>query len=122
MMLLVDTSIWIDHFRQGDADLQHALADGAVISHPFVIGELALGNLRQRNLILESLSALPQAAVAEPSEVLALVAAARLHGRGIGYVDAHLVASVRLTAGSVLWTRDRRLAAIAEELGIGPPE
>jgi predicted nucleic acid-binding protein len=119
MMLLVDTSIWVEHFRQGDLALGQALAEGTVLSHPFVIGELALGNLRQRDIILDSLSALPQAALAEPLEVLALIAAAGLHGRGIGYVDAHLIASVRLTPASVLWTRDRRLASVAEDHGIG---
>lgn len=121
MMLLVDTSIWIDHFRQGDAALGQALVDGTVLSHPFVIGELALGNIRQRGLILEALSALPSAILAEPAEVLHLVAVERLHGRGIGYVDAHLIASVRLTPGSVLWTRDKRLESVANELGIALP-
>jgi predicted nucleic acid-binding protein len=117
-MILVDTSIWIDHFRQSDIRLQQVLADGSAMSHPFVIGELALGNLRQRDVILEALAALPQAIVAETEEVLGLITAEALHGRGIGYVDAHLIASVRLTAEAVLWTRDKRLAAVAEELGI----
>ncbi len=117
-MILVDTSIWIDHFRQGEIRLEQVLADGAAMVHPFVIGELALGNLRQRDVILEALAALPQATVAEPDEVLGLVTAEALYGRGIGYVDAHLIASVRLTPEAVLWTRDKRLAAIAEELGI----
>ncbi|MBP2151935.1 PIN domain-containing protein [Xanthobacter autotrophicus DSM 597] len=117
-MILVDTSVWIDHFRQGDMRLQQVLAAGAAILHPFVIGELALGNLRRRDVILEALAALPQATVAETEEVLGLIAAEALYGRGIGYVDAHLVAAVRLTPGAVLWTRDKRLAAVAERLGI----
>lgn len=119
-MILVDTSVWIDHFRHGDVRLQQVLADGSAMVHPFVIGELALGSLRQRGVILESLAALPQATVAAPEEVLVLIAAEALHGRGIGYVDAHLVASVRLTPGAVLWTRDRRLATVAEEMGLAP--
>ncbi|MBN8915235.1 MAG: PIN domain-containing protein [Rhizobiales bacterium] len=117
-MILVDTSIWIDHFRQCDPRLQQVLTDGSVMSHPFVIGELALGNLRQRDVILDAIAALPQAIIAEPAEVLGLITTESLHGRRIGYVDAHLIASVRLTPEAVLWTRDRRLAAVAEKLGI----
>lgn len=117
-MILVDTSVWVDHFRTGDPRLAELLASGAVLSHAFVVGELALGNLRQRGLILDALADLPQAVVASHEEALRLVEAANLHGRGIGYVDTHLLASVRLTAGTLLWTRDKRLAAIATELGV----
>jgi predicted nucleic acid-binding protein len=111
-VILVDTSVWIDHLRGGDAALAELLEGGLVLSHPFVIGELALGALRQRDIVLDSLQALPRAVVASDGEVLGLIDRLNLHGQGIGYVDAHLLASVRLTAGASLWTRERRLAAV----------
>jgi len=117
-VILVDSSIWVDHLRSSDALLASMLDNGRVISHPFVVGELALGSLRRRELILTSLQALPQAVVASDAEVLRFINQQALYGLGIGYVDAHLLASVRLTAGGSLWTRDKRLQAVADRLGV----
>ncbi|MGR7996888.1 MULTISPECIES: type II toxin-antitoxin system VapC family toxin [unclassified Xanthobacter] len=117
-MILVDTSIWIDHLRVGDALLVQRLEAAEVLCHPFVLGELALGSLRQRHMILNAIASLPQAVQAEDGEVLALIEAEKLFGEGIGYVDAHLLAATRLTAGGRLWTRDRRLNAIGTRLGV----
>lgn len=117
-MILVDTSVWIEHFRSANAILSELLDDGEVIGHAFVIGELALGNLRQRDEILLRLRRLRQAVSASHAEVLELIERETLSGRGIGYVDAHLLAAARLTVGSRLWTRDRRLQAVAAQLGL----
>lgn len=123
-MILVDTSIWIDHLRCGDAVLFGLLGNGAVFAHPWVTGELALGNLGQREEILELLHGLPQATVAADPEVLRLVEQESLYGAGIGYVDAQLLASARLTPDARLWTRDKRLSALAKSLALGfqPPK
>ena len=117
-MILVDTSIWIDHLRKGDAELTTLLAHNLVLSHPFVMGELAMGNLQARETILDALRDLPQAVVAEDQEVLHFVSSRKLSGLGIGYVDAHLLAAVQLTAGASLWTRDRRLGDVAARLSL----
>ena len=117
-MILVDTSVWIEHLRSASAILTELLDDGEVLGHPFVLGELALSNLRQRDAFLSDLRELPQAIVAVDEEVLRLIDCEALFGRGIGYVEAHLLAAVRLTAGSKLWTRDRRLQAVAAQLGL----
>ena len=117
-MALVDTSVWIDHLRRGSAELSGLLDQGAVLCHPFVVGELACGNLRRRDEILGHLQALPEAVTASHDEVLHLVHDQRLQGQGIGWVDAHLLASARLS-GCRLWTRDRALAAMAAMLGVG---
>lgn len=117
-MILVDTSVWIDHLRSGDDALAGLLEGQEVLIHPFVLGELALGALRQRSLILETLRLLPQAPRASDEEVLAFIDARALHGSGIGYVDAQLLASVHLAPGTLLWTRDRRLAEVARSLGV----
>jgi predicted nucleic acid-binding protein len=117
-LILVDTSVWIDHLRASDDLLATLLDTGRVLMHPFVIGELALGKMRQREVILAALSDLPRAEVATDAEVLGFVNRQTLFGRGVGYVDVHLLASVRLTAGSQLWTRDNRLCGVAEELGL----
>ncbi|MGK8196123.1 type II toxin-antitoxin system VapC family toxin [Burkholderia cepacia] len=115
-MILVDTSVWIDHLRSGDATLTTLLEAERVLIHPFVVGELALGSLRDRETVLDALRDLPAAAAATDDEVQRMIDVAPLYGLGIGYVDAHLLASVRLTSGSKLWTRDRRLLAAAERL------
>ena len=117
-MILVDTSIWVDHLRAGNATLAELLEAGRVLTHPFVIGELALGALRQRVAVMTALSDLPSAIVATEAEVLAFIDRHALFGRGIGYVDAHLLAAARLTAGTVLWTNDRKLHGVAEALGM----
>jgi len=115
--MLVDTSVWIDHLRRGNPALAAALETGKVSSHPFIIGELACGNLRNRNRILSLLADLPQAPVAGHVEVMAFVAAHELMGHGLGWIDVHLLASAAL-ARSPLWTLDRRLAAAADRLDL----
>lgn len=118
-MILADTSIWIDHLRAGEATLVRLLDSSAVLGHPCVVGELALGNMRNRDEVIGLLRDLPQAIVAEHDEVLRLIADQELHGHGIGYVDAQLLAATRLTPDATLWTRDKRLSAVATRLGIG---
>jgi predicted nucleic acid-binding protein len=117
-MILIDSSVWIDHLRSSDALLSGLLGGGQVLAHPFIIGELAMGSLRQRDVILNALRDLPQALVASDDEVLGFIDQQRLFGLGIGYVDAHLLAAARLTAGASLWTRDKRLHDIAERMGL----
>ena len=119
-MILVDTSIWIDHLRAGNAVLSDLLKNKGVLIHPFVAGELALGSLRQHDLVLEASQDLPQASVATDDEVLHLIGRNALSGSGIGYVDAHLLAAARLTPGVSMWTRDKRLHAVADRLGLSP--
>ncbi len=120
-MILVDSSVWIDHLRSADAELTKLLNQGQVLAHPFVIGELALGSLRQRASIISALQDLPKGVVADEAEVLGFIAGHALFGRGIGYIDAHLLASARLTANATLWTRDKRLQEVAAGLGIKAP-
>jgi len=115
-MTLVDTSIWVNHFRKRDLRLQTLLEGGEVLVHPCVIGELACGNLRRRTVLLQLLKKMPAAPVARDGEVLDLIERRRLWGQGIGWIDAHLLAS-SLLSGSRLWTADRRLKSLAEELG-----
>jgi predicted nucleic acid-binding protein len=117
-VILIDTSVWVDHFRAGNSTLTELLEQNAALTHPFVIGELALGNLRQRELLLPILSHLPGASVATDAEVLRFVERHSLFGRGVGYLDVHLLAAVRLTAGSHLWTFDKRLNDVAVQLGL----
>jgi len=115
-MILVDSSVWIDHLRRNDATLRDLLNNSQVLSHPFILGELAMGSLRQRVVILGALRDLPQAMVADDEEVVGFIDRHRLFGLGIGYVDAHLLAATRLTAGASLWTRDKRLRDVATRL------
>jgi predicted nucleic acid-binding protein len=114
---LVDTSVWIEHLRRGEATLAGLLSSAMVMSHPFVIGELAMGSLKNRREILGLLDNLPVAPVASHDEVLTLVERYRLAGLGLGWIDAHLLASARL-ASTRLWTFDRRLAESARALGV----
>ena len=116
-MILVDTSVWVHHLQTGSAHLRVLLRDEQVFSHPFVIGELACGNLRNREEILTLLAALPEARVAEHHEVLHLVESARLYGRGLGWVDAHLLASALLSR-CAFWTLDKPLQSVAATLRI----
>ena len=115
-MILVDTSIWVDHLRAGDKALASLLGSARAWVHPFVVGELACGNLRRRAEVLRLLQDLPRAPVARDAEVLFFIEQHRLMGRGIGYVDAHLLAAVALAEPARLWTRDRRLAGVARDL------
>lgn len=117
-MILVDTSVWIDHLRAGEAELARLLEAGLVATHPLVVGELAMGNLHARDSVLALLGNLPRAVVATDDEALAFITRHRLFGIGIGYADAHLLAGTQLTAGASLWTRDRRLRAAAGRLGV----
>lgn len=121
-MILADTSVWVDHLRQGDGRLVRLLELGLIGAHPFVTGELALGNLRQRSAILSYLQQLPQVPVAMHSEVLDLVERYGLHGRGVGYVDVHLLASAYLRGNCTIWTRDKRLCEVARSLGVAEEE
>lgn len=114
-MLLVDTSVWIGHLRRSDERLVRALEAGTVLTHPFVIGELACGSMRRRAEFLGELERLPLAVEATHDEVLQLVERNRLQGRGLGWIDAHLLASARLT-GSALYTHDIGLAAAWERV------
>lgn len=115
-MILADTSVWIDHFRVGNPTLIELLNTSQVLTHPFVIGELACGNLKNRKTILSLLHDLPSSAVTSDEETLFFIDRHRLMGRGIGYIDAHLLASTSLTGTVRLWTSDKRLDAIAAEM------
>jgi predicted nucleic acid-binding protein len=117
-VILVDTSVWVGHFRASNPTLVDLLERGWVFTHPFVVGELALGNLHNRNVILEALNHMPGVVRARDEEVLAFIEDHRLHGLGVGYVDAHLLVSVKLTPSSKLWTFDQRLATVAAKLDI----
>jgi predicted nucleic acid-binding protein len=117
-MVLADTSVWIEHFRRGDPILQDRLSEGLVLVHPFVSGELACGTLKNRAAILSDLHSLPQTQLASNAEVLQLIEDSRLWGKGLGWIDAHLLASALLSHCS-LWTLDRRLAKISAVLGLG---
>lgn len=117
-MILLDTSVWIDHLRKSDAQVIGILQSGLALAHPFVIGELACGQLKSCSEILGLMSALQQAKMAQESEVLLFIEQHALMGRGIGYIDAHLLTSVALTPGARLWTRDKRLNGLARELDL----
>lgn len=114
---MADTSVWVDHLRRGDARLVALLESASVLMHPFIVSEIACGSLAERQTVLELLQDLPSAVVAEFDEVLAFVEHHRLWGKGIGYVDVHLLAAVVLTKGATLWTRDKRLRTAAQALG-----
>ena len=116
-MVLADTSIWVEHFRRGEPALAKRLSDGLVLMHPFVTGELACGNLKDRAAILTDLEALPPARVASNPEVRQLVEERKLWGRGLGWIDAHLLASA-LLSNCQFWTLDKRLEHTAAELGL----
>lgn len=117
-MVLVDTSVWVDHLQRGNPALASLLNRGQVLVHPFVIGELALGSLQQRTRILDALQNLPTVTQATDTEVRGFIGAHTLYGIGIGYVDAHLLAATRLTPTAQLWTLDKRLQAAAAGLGM----
>lgn len=115
-MVLVDTSVWVEHLRAGSSELQVLLNDGEVVCHPYVIGELACGNLKNRTEILALLQALPAVAQVADVEVLRFIERQRLMGKGLGYIDMHLLAAAQASEVR-LWTLDRRLADAAKELG-----
>ena len=117
-MILADTSIWIDHLRGGDALMTEQLERGSIAMHPFVLGEIALGSLKSRAELLQLLEAMPRTLVASDAEVMHMLDERALFGRGLGWVDVHLLAATLLTPGLRLWTRDQRLHAVAEEIGL----
>ena len=118
-MILVDTSVWVQHFRSGMPALSSLLVEGRVVMHPFVIGELALGSMAQRDRTLDDLSALPNVPSMLPEEVLTFINRRELFGLGLGYVDVNLLASTLIGDAIRLWTIDRRLAGAANILGVG---
>lgn len=116
-MILVDTSIWIDHFRQADAELRRIIEDDTLLSHPTIIGELALGSLRDRRSVIAFLASQRVAPVATHDEIMTMIEQHQIFSMGIGYTDASLLASVLLDRRATLWTRDKRLRAAAEKAG-----
>ena len=114
-MVLVDTSVWVSHLRDGNAELANLLNDGRVLCHPLIVGELACGNLKDRAVILSFLQLLPMSIEAEHDEVLSFIENNRLMGKGMGYVDVHLITSAVLT-GVPVWTLDKKLAQAADSL------
>ncbi|HEX4842992.1 MAG TPA: PIN domain-containing protein [Limnobacter sp.] len=121
MRVLVDTQVWVDHFHHAEPQLMRLLHEGEVVMHPFIVGELALSNLEDRDRVLKLLGDLESVVVASPQEVLQLVGLRNLHGLGLGYVDIHLLASVLISPGTSLWTRDYQLLRVAKDLGLQPP-
>lgn len=117
-MILVDTSIWIDHLRSGHSRLTQALQQNEVNIHPFIIGELACGNLKDRPTVLGLLAGLPSLRMLEPHEVLYFIDHQKLMGRGIGYIDVHLLAAIVIATDTKLWTRDLKLFNVAKALGV----
>ena len=118
-MILADTSIWVDHFRKRDAELQRQLLQNNITIHPFVVTELALGSLPNRHKTLADLELLPQVKIAHINEVRSMIESHSLFRRGLGFVDAHLLAATLITPGTVLWSRDKRLRSTAQVMGIG---
>lgn len=121
MKVLVDTTVWVDHFLQSEPQLVRLLNEGCVLGHPFVLGEMALANLQGRERILHWMADLQPAILASPTEVLELIELRQLHSQGLGYVDTHLLASALLSSGTTLWTRDMQLFRMVKELGLQPP-
>jgi predicted nucleic acid-binding protein len=117
-LILADTSIWIDHLRYENKEMRKHLSRGEIVIHPFIIAELALGSLQERAKTLALLDLLPQVRVAQLSEVRLTIEARRLYNRGIGLIDAHLIASVFINPSTLLWTRDKRLRKVAEGFGV----
>ncbi len=117
-MVLIDTVVWIEHLHGNDEHLSMLLENEQVLMHPMVIGELAMGNLANRQRTLEDLAKLPEISVATHNEVLYFIEHHQLMGTGIGYIDAHLLTASVLHDTTQLWTRDRRMMAVANELDI----
>jgi predicted nucleic acid-binding protein len=117
-MVLVDTAIWVDHIRRPEIGLVRLLESESVLVHPFVVGEIALGSMKNLSRFIALLSKLPKSVVARPTEVLELIKNGNLAGFGIGYVDTHLIASTLLVPGTSLWTRDKRLKTVAQRFSI----
>jgi predicted nucleic acid-binding protein len=120
-MILVDTSVWIDYLRSSDAELAQRLQQDQVLMHPMVLGELALGNLQDRQLLLGLWQALSSIPIATDAQVLAAIEFQNLMGTGIGWIDAHLLTAVLFASDVQLWTRDKRLRNLAETLNLAAP-
>jgi predicted nucleic acid-binding protein len=116
-VILVDSSVWIDHFNKSDSHLIEILDQSEVSVHPMVIGELALGGIRDRGTVLDLFDDLPLAENASHPEVMALIETRQLYGRGLSFIDAHLLASAAISPETSLWTRDKRLRSAALEMG-----
>jgi predicted nucleic acid-binding protein len=117
-VILVDTSVWIDHLRKPDKRLQELLQNDEVAIHPLIRMELALGSLANREEVISNLCLLPKVQIAELDELLTLIETRALYGKGIGVTDLHLIASALLEKSLLIWTRDRRLGEIASSFGI----
>ena len=120
-MILVDTSVWIDHLRSADAKLQSLLQNDQVMTHPYIRLELALSSMASREKVLADLALLPQAPVVTPEELFSLIDHKKLSRRGIGLTDLHLICCALFDRSISIWTRDRRLNEIADELGLRAP-
>ncbi len=120
-MILVDTSVWIDHLRSADAKLQSLLQTDQIMTHPYIRLELALGSMAGREKVLADLARLPQAPVVTPEELFSLIDHKNLYRRGIGLTDLHLIGCALFDKSILIWTRDRRLSEIADELGLRAP-
>ncbi|MGR3319326.1 MAG: type II toxin-antitoxin system VapC family toxin [Candidatus Anammoxibacter sp.] len=117
-MILVDTSVWIDHFRKGNSQLEKLLYDGDVVCHSMIVGELACGNIKNRNEILELLQSLPLVQQVEHDDIIQFIENKKLMGKGLGYIDMHLLVSAIL-ADALFWTLDKRLGEISRKLRVG---
>jgi hypothetical protein len=117
-MILADTSVWVDHLRSGDPEMENLLGKGQIAMHPFIVAEIALGSLHNRRKILEEMDSLLEVRVAQLNEVRQMIEAHSLYSKGIGLTDAHLIASCLLTPGMQLWTRDGALRNVPKTLAI----
>jgi predicted nucleic acid-binding protein len=117
-MILADTSIWVDHLRSSDPEMERSLGNGQIVMHPYIVAEIALGSLHNRRKRLDELEALLEVEVAQLGEVRHMIEAHALYSKGIGLTDAHLIASCLMTPGTQLWTRDSSLRKVAKTLGI----
>ena len=116
-MILVDTSVWVSHFREGNTELQQLLNEGDIVCHPFIIGELACGNIQNRSEIFILLSSLPMVKESNHHEVLVFIEKKKFMGKGLGYIDVHLLASA-LLSNVAIWSFDNKLNETAAELGM----
>ena len=113
-MTLVDTSVWVQHLRHGSSELRSLLDNGEVLCHPFIVGEIACGNIKNRDEVINLLRSLPEVLVAEHDEVMQFLCDKKLSGRGLGWIDLHLLASASLSRAG-LWTMDRALQRVVEK-------
>jgi predicted nucleic acid-binding protein len=117
-VILADTTVWVDHLRNAEPTVSDLLRAEELVMHSSVLGEILLGNFRNRQAVAHALGEIPKVARASDEDVIRLIERHQLYGTGVGFVDAHLVATCLLTRGTYLWTRDRKLAAVADRLGV----